>query len=456
MVELKTSALLGIGESLFDKFGISTNTSKSDLMRFFQMKPELRKELPVYIKTIKDDKKLYQEELLSKSIDGRLYGFDDYLSELGSVSGRKQLAACLSFLGGFEDNLNEDAAYWYCFVDLLSKLDDIDYSSGFQYSTADSSGEIAKSFIEKIWSAIESELSSAASGLDVATINKLYDAFDYKPLKKRGEHCQKVLCESCAAFFDTVPSRMEDRSVISKAVSIIKALDTRIVDGDAVYPSVKQCCVSLLCSLEEKDDVILPIFSDLILPLREKDRESAENVFSNYCAEFVLFDNIDKVTYKRIHSVEDDIAKCSAFLKKHCPSCEETLFADVILALCTLPESDYLRYRRLIKDAKTGNNLSATLYDLCSLVAQSKALSDYKILYFNLLWEALGVEYEVNEITRLLDNWRKAVENVANQRKWADYSDFIEWYPGDILTVDKIESFTCSYYALSILNPDWC
>ena len=194
MVELKTSAFSGIGESLFDKFGISTNTSKSDLMRFFQMKPELRKELPVYIKTIKDDKKLYQEELLSKSIDGRLYGFDDYLSELGSVSGRKQLAACLSFLGDFEDNLNEAAAYWYCFVDLLSKLDDIDYSSGFQYSTADSSGEIAKGFIEKIWSAIESELSSAASGLDVATINKLYDAFDYKPLKKRGEHCQKVLC----------------------------------------------------------------------------------------------------------------------------------------------------------------------------------------------------------------------------------------------------------------------
>lgn len=59
-------------QSLFERFGILA-TNKADLMRQFQSQPELRKNLPLYIKTINDEKQLYAEELFTATVDGAPY-----------------------------------------------------------------------------------------------------------------------------------------------------------------------------------------------------------------------------------------------------------------------------------------------------------------------------------------------------------------------------------------------
>ena len=66
-------------ESLFDKFSLSTTLSKGELLRLFQTRPDLRKELPVFIQTINNEQKLYVEELFTSFLDGkkfRRYPFD--------------------------------------------------------------------------------------------------------------------------------------------------------------------------------------------------------------------------------------------------------------------------------------------------------------------------------------------------------------------------------------------
>lgn len=42
-------------ETLFEKFKLSSSLSKGELMKLFQTRPELRKELPVHIQTINSD-----------------------------------------------------------------------------------------------------------------------------------------------------------------------------------------------------------------------------------------------------------------------------------------------------------------------------------------------------------------------------------------------------------------
>ena len=69
-------------ETLFERFGLSTRLTKNELLRQFQTRPELRKELPVFIQIINNDQKLYIEELFTCCLNGRTYSVEEYLQEL--------------------------------------------------------------------------------------------------------------------------------------------------------------------------------------------------------------------------------------------------------------------------------------------------------------------------------------------------------------------------------------
>ena len=80
-------------ESLFDRFNLSTTLSKSELLRLFQTRPDLRKELPVFIQTINNEQKLYVEELFTTFLDGKNFTIEEYLQE---QKGKKNLEDTLS------------------------------------------------------------------------------------------------------------------------------------------------------------------------------------------------------------------------------------------------------------------------------------------------------------------------------------------------------------------------
>ena len=68
-------------ETLFEKFKLSSSLSKGEIMKLFQTRSELRKELPVYIQTINSDSKLFVEELYSTYIDNDFYTVEKYLQD---------------------------------------------------------------------------------------------------------------------------------------------------------------------------------------------------------------------------------------------------------------------------------------------------------------------------------------------------------------------------------------
>ena len=104
-------------ETLFEKFKLSSSLSKGELMRLFQTRPELRKELPVHIQTINSDAKLFVEELFSTYIDNDFYTVEKYVQDrksveqlesvfdteiTSSVSSRKKLAALINLVRNFD------------------------------------------------------------------------------------------------------------------------------------------------------------------------------------------------------------------------------------------------------------------------------------------------------------------------------------------------------------------
>ena len=72
-------------ETLFEKFKLSSSLSKGELMKLFQTRPELRKELPVHIQTINSDAKLFAEVLFSTYIDNDFYTVEKYVQDRKSV-----------------------------------------------------------------------------------------------------------------------------------------------------------------------------------------------------------------------------------------------------------------------------------------------------------------------------------------------------------------------------------
>ena len=177
-------------ETLFDKFGISSTLSKGDLMRLFQTRPELRKELPVYIQTINNEQKLYLEELFSTYIDGQNYTIEKYLEEQKSantfesvfdteistnISPRKKLAALVDLVRRFDYTVSKLKISGKIFDDLIKVvLFDESLKSYLTYARADKTGEIFTAFCECLWLEIDKSIGSQAKSLNSKTVNAVY------------------------------------------------------------------------------------------------------------------------------------------------------------------------------------------------------------------------------------------------------------------------------------------
>lgn len=143
-------------------------------MKLFQTRPELRKELPVYIQTINSDSKLFVEELYSTYIDNDFYTVEKYLQDRKSVEqresvfdaeitsivpSRKKLAALISLIRNFDFAISELKISGKIFDELVSVvISPSALKNDLTYAKTDADGEIFSAFCESLWLELENNI----------------------------------------------------------------------------------------------------------------------------------------------------------------------------------------------------------------------------------------------------------------------------------------------------------
>ena len=176
-------------ETLFEHFRISTTLSKTDLNRQFQMKPELRKELPHYIQILNNEQKLFIEELFNTFIDGKFYTIEDYISnEQEIITFDKKLAVFINLVRRFNEVVTKIKISGKTLDKLLNEIYQNKDCSCFKHSNGSNTDEIYQAVVESCLNEIQEQVQSIINSLDSKNVNSLYrivSAITQKDIKEK-------------------------------------------------------------------------------------------------------------------------------------------------------------------------------------------------------------------------------------------------------------------------------
>ena len=79
--------------TFFEKYKIEPNVDKEKIMIIFQTDPNKRKDLPIVLKTISNNEKLFEEELFTKHIDNSSLNSHTKIEELIETSKKQNIAS---------------------------------------------------------------------------------------------------------------------------------------------------------------------------------------------------------------------------------------------------------------------------------------------------------------------------------------------------------------------------
>ena len=442
-------------ETLFERFGLSTRLTKNELLRQFQTRPELRKELPVFIQIINNDQKLYIEELFTCCLNGRTYSVEEYLQELkapkeaeginNTISYRRKLSALVDAIRRFDEIVSVLKISGKVFDELLlSVLHYDEIKLELQYARVDATGEIFSDFCESLWRELEVSISSHANGLNSKTANSTYrilNAISSTHLKKRFVNS---FVDATTSNLDSISARLDDEILFSSSVDFVCGLNASLFKNVDFYHSYKAFCNQLADNIDQNATPFLKHFEKLIERLHKEDAEYLCNTFVNLCFPYILFDNIEKNTYinlKKMRAASDVVQ----YIEDNDIECENVDIIKVLAALIENGEEWYSSYRQRIISIKTGNYLSHDLYELICLIYRSDYLRNYRILFTNLI---VSLTHFDNVTEDLFSRLNKELEIISNQGAGSLGIYVIEKWQ------EELKNYILKYYAITILQGE--
>lgn len=445
-------------ETLFEKFKLSSSFSKGELMKLFQTRPELRKELPVHIQTINSDAKLFVEELFSTYIDNDFYTVEKYVQDrksveqlesvfdteiTSSVSSRKKLAALINLVRNFDYAISKLKISGKVFDELVSVIvTPALLKKDLTYAKVDANGEIFSAFCESLWLEIENEINSSVNGLNSKTVNATYrvlSATTYTSLKKR---FVTAFADAIATSLDSISSRLEDESLFTSSIEFVCGLNNSLFKNKEFYYSYKAFCNQLANNVDENGTLFFANFSKLLEKLHPEDAEHLCTVFINLCFTYILFDNIEKNTYYELSKMSS-VSSVIDYIKDNDIECEHIEILEILSALIKNGEEWYNYYRERILAIKKGTSVSQNLYDLTRLLYKSERLKNYRTLFTNLL---IALTRFDNVTENLFENLNRELASISNMGALGIY--VIE------KRQDELKNYILKYYALTILQSE--
>lgn len=458
-------------ESLFDRFNLSTTLSKSELLRLFQTRPDLRKELPVFIQTINNEQKLYVEELFTTFLDGKNFTVEEYLQEqkvkkniedvfsteiIETVNPyRKRLAALVNVIRRFDEVVSVLKISGKIFDELVDSTQHFqEIKKELQYAHVDNDGSIFRSFCECLWKEIENAISSSIKSQNSKTVNSAYrilSAVTNSELKKK---FIGSFATNTSDFFDSFSTRLEDEQVYKSSIDFACGLNVSLFKNKDIYTSFKFFCGKLTDNAENNEAYLFEHFPKLIERLKPSDIGALFEGFASCCFQLVKLENIENNTYDKISKTAETARQLLPLINEDDIEEGKLDIVKILIGLADNGEEWYSNYQTHIKNIVNKTKLSESLYEVCYMIYHSSSLKEYRIAFSNLLSDASGFNTELVLMIQKKERLESVCESTKDKGKYILYSTIKSQIGDEIPTPKDIDNFILKYYALSIINSE--
>lgn len=439
-------------ESLFDRFSIPTKTTKSELMRLFQTKPELRKELPIFIQTINSEQKLFIDELFSTYIDNNFYTFENYIQEIKdesiSISLQKQTAALVNLVKNFETAVTKVNISGKVLNSLIMSVINCNDISTFYHVNFDSSKEVFDSFVSSVTHELKEKINVLIKTLDskvANSLNRIINSLSDSALKKE---LQTAFISALCLELETLTLRVDDKELLSSGICFINGLTDTIFTNKEIYPAFKFSCNKLFNSIDVFEDV--GNITKVLGRLKNEDLKSIIDDIINKCLTYVLFENINKSEYENITTMGNLLETIVEIIQTKEIEIENTNILNILIVFRDNGKDWYNDYKNLVNNINNKRDLSASILSLARMINNNSALKKNKILFTNLILRASNYEYRIDSFFREMNQVSEKIEIQFSYNEFAKVAAFRA-----LLTEKQsvMISLILDYYGITILEP---
>lgn len=460
-------------ESLFDRFNLSTTLSKSELLRLFQTRPDLRKELPVFIQTINNEQKLYVEELFTTFLDGKNFTIEEYLQEQKGKKNledtlsteidepaaanpyRKRLAVLVNVIRRFDEVVSVLKISGKTFDELVDSTEHFqEIKKELQYARVDTDGNIFRSFCECLWKEIENAISSSIKSQNSKTVNSTYrilGAVTNSELKKK---FIGAFVMHTSVFFDSFSTRLKDEQVYKSSIDFACGLNVSLFKNRDIYTSFKFFCGKLTDNAENNEAYLFEHFPKLIERLKPSDIGALFEGFASCCFQLVKLENVENNTYDKISKTAETARQLLSLIDEDDIEEGKLDIVKILIGLADNGEEWYSTYQTHIKNIVNKTKLSESLYEVCYMIYHASSLKEYRIAFSNLLSDVSGFNTELVVMIQKKERLESVCESTKDKGKYILYSTIKSQIGDEIPTPKDIDNFILKYYALSIINSE--
>lgn len=437
-------------ESLFEKFSIPTSTSKNELFRQFQTKPNLRKELPNYIQIINNEQKIFIEELFNTYIEDCKYSIQQYLIEKKnnvSIDIKKVYAAFVDLVRNFDVAVSEIKVSGKIFDELINLVLDKENIERFYHKNCNDKLEVLDAFYDSCFSKIETEINSMINSLNskkVNSLNRVIGAISNNQVKER---LLNYFISSLGISFETLTTRIDDEKVLSSSISFMSGLTDNIFKNKDLYPAYKYCCNKLLDGNIESEKVV-----KLIGRLRNDDLKPICNSYVEKSLQYILFDKIYENTFESICDFADVAELIIEIIEENYLEIENVNLLKIPISFRSKGKEWYEKYKNSVIAIVEKRSLSSAIYNICIWVYQTPVLYKNKILFTNLIMRTAGFEIRIDSFFGFLNRLEKTLERQYGYNESIKISTMRQ---AIIEKQDEMYDLIMDFYAITIISPEF-
>lgn len=437
-------------ESLFERFSIPTSTSKNELFKQFQTKPNLRKELPNYIQTINNEQKIFIEELFNTYIDDCKYSLQQYINEKKSnesIDIKKVFAAFVDLIRNFDSAVSEIKISGKVFDEIINLVLDKQNIENFYHKNCNDALDVLEAFYDSCFLKMEIEINSIVNSLNskkVNSLNRIIGTISNEQIKERLLNC---FITSLGTSFETLTIRLDDEKVLTSSISFISGLTDGIFKNKNLYPAYKYCCNKLLDGNVESDKAI-----KLIKRLKNDDLKPICNSYIEKSLQYILFDKIKENTYDEISKFADTAELIIEIIEENDLDVENIDLLKIPVAFRDKGEEWYEKYRTNVISIVEKKSLSSAIFNICLWVYQDATLKKSKVLFTNLILRTANFEIRIDSFFGYIN---RLESNLDRQYGYNESLKIAAMRQAIIQKQDEMYKLIMDFYAITILSPDF-
>jgi hypothetical protein len=434
-------------ESLFEHFELSTKTTRVELNRQFQIKPNLRKELPHYIQILNSDQKLFIEELFNTYLDGKFCTIENIVEDATLLESRLYaLAVFVNLIRRFDEVVSKIKISGKIFDQIIDCVFANVTASDFNFGKCTNAEELIKDFLDCCLSEMELGISSIINSVDSKSVNSLFrvlSAISNNDVKNR---VISAFYNALSNTFETLTLRKDDKKMITTSINFLSGLTDSIFKKKEIYPAYKFCCNKLMDSDISSDKVF-----KLAKRLKDNDLKPIIENFINTSFKYILFENINNYEYDEIVKQGELAENLLSLANENSLNIENLKILNILVAFKQNGSVWYEKYQAKVSLIILKSDLSSAIYEVCCMVYRDKDLRANSVLFANMILRSANFDVRLDSFFGFLNRVEQGIE-----REYG-YDDTIKIALMRKAIMDKqteMLRIIMDFYAITIISPE--